>query len=101
MSAAAAQKKVSKPKVPAAHPKYGDMVVAAIQALKDRTGSSRQAIVKYIQANYKVGENCNNQVKVTLRKMGEKGTLKHSKGTGANGSFKVGKYPWSYHPVIA
>lgn len=41
-------------KAPASHPTYIDMTRAAIQALKDRTGSSRQAILKYIMANYKV-----------------------------------------------
>merc|ERR1712037_939429 len=30
------------------------MIAAAITTLKDRTGSSRQAILKYICANYKV-----------------------------------------------
>ena len=45
-------KKVKKaaPKKPADHPKYIDMITAAISALKERTGSSRQAIVKYIRA---------------------------------------------------
>merc|ERR1739846_301956 len=47
-------KKASKPKAPAAHPKYSVMIAAAITSLKDRTGSSRQAILKYICANYKV-----------------------------------------------
>merc|ERR1711902_121839 len=51
---AAPAKKASKPKAPAAHPKYSVMIAAAITALKDRTGSSRQAILKYICANYKV-----------------------------------------------
>merc|ERR1712226_961439 len=51
---AAKPKKVAKPKAPAAHPKYSVMIAAAIAALKDRTGSSRQAILKYICANYKV-----------------------------------------------
>merc|ERR1712079_451792 len=51
---AAKTKKVAKPKAPAAHPKYSVMIAAAIAALKDRTGSSRQAILKYICANYKV-----------------------------------------------
>jgi len=39
-------KKVKKaaPKKPADHPKYIDMITAAISALKERTGSSRQAI---------------------------------------------------------
>merc|ERR1712058_169788 len=47
-------KKASKPKAPAAHPKYSVMIAAAITSLEDRTGSSRQAILKYICANYKV-----------------------------------------------
>merc|ERR1711981_1329924 len=51
---AAAPKKVAKAKAPAAHPKYSVMIAAAITTLKDRTGSSRQAILKYICANYKV-----------------------------------------------
>merc|ERR1739844_396342 len=46
--------KAKKPKAPAAHPTYAVMVAAAIKALKDRSGSSRQAILKYILANYKV-----------------------------------------------
>merc|ERR1711870_63319 len=34
-------KKASKPKAPAAHPKYSVMIAAAITSLKDRTGSSK------------------------------------------------------------
>ena len=48
--AAAKPKKVAKP---AEHPKYVDMAVAAIQALGEKKGSSRAAILKYIIANYK------------------------------------------------
>ena len=51
-----AKKKPSKPKKPADHPPYSEMIKAAIVALKERGGSSRQAIEKYIKANYKVGE---------------------------------------------
>merc|ERR1711970_755054 len=47
-------KKVVKAKTPAAHPTYSVMITDSIKALKDRTGSSRQAILKYICANYKV-----------------------------------------------
>jgi histone H1/5 len=46
-------KKTAKPKKPASHPKYGEMIAAALGALKERTVSSRQAILKYITANYK------------------------------------------------
>merc|ERR1719362_2850 len=57
MTAAAApkaKKVAAKPKVPAAHPPYAAMIKAAIKALGDKKGSSRQAILKYVCANYKV-----------------------------------------------
>merc|ERR1712038_948405 len=53
----AAEKKAkapAKPRAKPAHPKTSEMVVAAIKALKERTGSSLAAIKKYIAANYKV-----------------------------------------------
>ncbi|KAJ3177120.1 hypothetical protein HDU87_004612 [Geranomyces variabilis] len=37
----------------AQHPAYKEMVTVAITELKDRTGSSRQQIKKYIESNYK------------------------------------------------
>ncbi|KAK3739481.1 hypothetical protein QZH41_007840 [Actinostola sp. cb2023] len=76
---------------PAEHPKYQEMVLAALGALKDRTGSSRQAIKKYIQANYKVGDNCGTHLKLALKRMSDKGSILHVKGTGASGSFKLNK----------
>ena len=36
------------------NPTYVKMVTAAITELKERNGSSRQAILKYIMAKYKV-----------------------------------------------
>ena len=44
-------KKVAKP---AAHPTFKVMIAAALKGLKERGGSSRQAILKYIVSNYKV-----------------------------------------------
>ncbi|XP_048577108.1 histone H1-delta-like [Nematostella vectensis] len=78
-------------KKPAEHPKYTEMVAAAIDALKERSGSSRQAIEKCIKANYKVGDNVDTYLKLALKRMSEKGTLVHTKGTGASGSFKLNK----------
>ena len=86
-----AQKKKAAPKKPAEHPKYIDMITAAISALKERNGSSRQAIVKYISANYKVGDNANVHVKLALKRGVASGALAQPKGTGASGSFKVVK----------
>ena len=84
-------KKTAAPKKPAEHPKYIDMITAGIAALKERNGSSRQAIVKYIKANYKVGDNADVHIKMALKRGVTSGTLSQPKGTGASGSFKVAK----------
>jgi len=83
--------KKAAPKKPAEHPKYIDMITAAITALKERTGSSRQAIAKYIKANYKVGDNADVHLKMALKRGVASGALAQPKGTGASGSFKVVK----------
>merc|ERR1712210_396385 len=64
-------KKATKPKVPAAHPPFASMIATAIKALKERNGSSRQAILKYIVANNKIGDAAKAQVRVrvALKKM--------------------------------
>merc|ERR1712142_321074 len=80
-----AEKKVAKK--PADHPKYSEMIAAAIGALKERSGSSRQAIVKYIAANYKVGDGAGTHVKLALKRGVTSGALKQVKGAGASGSF--------------
>merc|ERR1711962_284940 len=83
-----AEKKKAAPKKPADHPKYSEMITAAIAALKERTGSSRQAIVKYISANYKVGDSAGTHVKLALKRGVASGQLKQVKGAGASGSLK-------------
>lgn len=83
--------KKSAPKKPAEHPKYIDMISAAISALKERNGSSRQAILKYISSNFKVGESANVHLKVALKKGVASGVLAQPKGVGASGSFKLVK----------
>lgn len=86
-------KKASKPKKPAAHPKYSDMIAKAITSLKERGGSSRQAILKHIMANFNVGKDGNQinaHLKQALKRGVAKGTLKQAKGTGASGSFRLG-----------
>ena len=66
------------------------MIKAAIVALKERSGSSRQAIEKYIKANYKVGE-VGSHLKMALKRGAASGKLVHTKGVGASGSFKLPK----------
>merc|ERR1711956_101550 len=80
--------KAKKPAVKAAHPPYAVMVAAAITALKERGGSSRKAILKYIVANNKVADAAKAQVRVKLavRKM-----LAAKKLVPVKGSFKLAK----------
>merc|ERR1712144_111601 len=86
---------MGKAKAPAAHPKYSVMIPAAIAGLKDRSGSSRQAILKWIKANYKVehpqaGQHLNMALKAGVKK----GTLKMARASGKGaGSFKLGEKP--------
>merc|ERR1712083_199518 len=90
-----AVKEAKKAKAPAAHPKYSVMIPAAIAGLKDRSGSSRQAILKWIKANYKVehpqaGQHLNMALKAGVKK----GTLKMARASGKGaGSFKLGEKP--------
>ena len=85
----------SKPKKPSSHPKYTDMIAASLGSLKERGGSSRQAILKYISSHYDVGKNervVNQHLKMALMRVGVKnGSLKQAKGTGASGSFRLGE----------
>lgn len=87
------QKKAVKPKkptAPASHPKTIDMVIAAITNLKDRKGSSLQAVKKYIGANYKVDvEKITPFIRRGLKSAVIGGKLVQIKGTGASGSFKL------------
>jgi len=80
-----------KPRPPAQHPKYSEMIIAAITATKERGGTSRQKILKYIGANYKVGDGFEAHARLALKRMVTAGTLIQTKGTGASGSFKLAK----------
>ena len=97
-------KKTVKAKVVAVHPKFNEMVVSAISSLKERKGSSRNAILKYISANYKLGTNdkkINSNLKTCLRNGVSIGLLNQVKGTGASGSFKVAVQPKPVKKVVA
>ena len=87
----AASKKPKKSVAPSSHPKYSVMIVSAIKALKERNGSSRQAILKYITANYKVEpKKAAIQLRLSLKRAISNGSLKMAKekGKGA-GCYKV------------
>ena len=67
------------------------MIVAAVGALKDRTGSSRQAILKYICANYKVdSKKAATQTRLALKRMTAGGELRMAKDKGKGaGCYKL------------
>merc|ERR1712179_727141 len=75
------------------HPTYDVMVMEAIKTLKERKGSSRQAIIKYINSNYKISDKKPEalavQVRLALKRETAKGNLTNPKGP--NGSFKISK----------
>merc|ERR1711922_76550 len=87
-------KKIVKAKTPAAHPTYSVMITDSIKALKDRTGSSRQAILKYICANYKVDAvKAAVHVRTALKKGVAAETLKMAAAAGKKGAgcYKLGE----------
>merc|ERR1712119_17737 len=89
---AAAAPKVKKAKAPAAHPPYASMITAAIKALGDKKGSSRQAILKYVVANNKVdAAKAAVRVRIALKKMiaAKKVVAAAAAGKKGAGSFKL------------
>jgi|SRR5215475_4446395 len=83
-------KAAKKPRVAPSHPKTADMVNSAITNLKERGGSSLQAIKKYVASNYKVDvEKLSPFIKKYLKSAVASGALVQTKGKGASGSFKL------------
>ena len=79
-----------KPKAAPSHPKVSEMVNSAITSLKERGGSSLQAIKKHIGAQYKVDvDKLSPFIKKYLKSAVVSGALVQTKGKGATGSFKL------------
>ncbi|VDM24232.1 unnamed protein product, partial [Hydatigera taeniaeformis] len=91
VAAAPSASKASKVvKASASHPPFAKMIIEAIVALKEKGGSSRQAILKYIKSHYKVDERVAEvNVRRVLVSATASGKLIRVKGAGASGSFKV------------
>merc|ERR1712202_119605 len=88
------KKVAKKAKTPAVHPTYSVMIGESIKAMKDRSGSSRQAIMKYICANYKVdAAKAGVPLRLALKKGVAAGTLKMGGAAGKKGAgcFKIGE----------
>lgn len=79
-----------KAKTTPSHPPVAQMVNAAIKALKERGGSSTQAIKKYISSTYKIDAEKKSQfIRKYLKSAVVSGKLVQTKGKGASGSFKL------------
>lgn len=67
------------------------MVIAVINSLNERGGSSRHAIKKYIAANSNVDvEKRSSFIRKALKSAVDSGSIAQTKGKGASGSFKIG-----------
>uniref|UniRef100_A0A3B3YZP0 Histone H1 n=1 Tax=Poecilia mexicana TaxID=48701 RepID=A0A3B3YZP0_9TELE len=85
--AKAAKKKASKPKK--SGPSVGELIVKTVAASKERGGVSAAALKKALAAGgYDVDKN-KARVRTAIKSLLTKGTLVHTKGTGASGSFKM------------
>ena len=96
-------KKAMKPRDPAAHPKYSEMISGAIQASGNRKGSSCIAILRYITTNYKVDvANAPMRLKLTIKKMLEAKTILPAAVAGKKGSghFKLAPKPKVLKPKL-
>lgn len=82
--------KTKKPRAKPMHPRTAEMVNAAITNLKERSGSSLQAIKKYVLTTYKIDvEKHAPFIKRYLKTAVASGALVQTKGKGATGSFKL------------
>merc|ERR1712037_882108 len=97
------EKKLAKAKTTPSPPTYSVMITAAVGALKDRTGSSRQAILKYICANYKVDDKkAATQTRLALKRMTAGGELKMAKDKGKGaGCYKLASSEKAEKPAPA
>lgn len=93
IAAAPAPAKAPKAKKPASkptHPPTAQLVNGAIKALHERSGSSLQAIKKFIAQHDKVdADKLAPFIKKYLKKATASGNLVQTKGKGASGSFKL------------
>lgn len=81
---------VKKQRVKPTHPPTSEMVNNAVKSLKERGGSSLQAIKKYLANNYKIdSDKLSPFIKKYLKSAVTNGTLIQTKGKGASGSFKL------------
>lgn len=78
----------------AEHPTYRKMISSALGAMKERKGTSRQKIQKFIADTYKLDLTASNShLKRALTSGVTKGAFLQTTGKGASGSFKLAPMP--------
>ena len=88
------------------HPTYINMITNALETLKARNGSSRQALLKFIMTTYNVGNDkrqVNKYLKIALRNGIKRGIWRHmreSRVHGASGSFLLAPLPPLIEPEV-
>lgn len=93
---------IKKPRIKPTHPPTSDMVNNAIKSLKERGGSSLQAIKKYLSSNYKIdAEKLAPFIKKYLKSAVSTGALIQTKGKGASGSFKLSPSSLKPKPITS
>jgi histone H1/5 len=83
--------KSKKDKSAPAHPKYEEMIREAILSLKERKGSSRQAIKKYILNTFKLPDNTTtaSRIRIAIQRGVEKGVFAFPNGP--SGTIKLAR----------
>merc|ERR1712080_348689 len=83
--------KAKKPAKPSEHPPFKAMIVSAISELKEKGGSSRQAILKHIVANNKVDAGkAPGQLRLAIKRASAGGIIVSAKDSGkGSGKFLV------------
>ncbi|XP_078058280.1 histone H1-like [Mustelus asterias] len=85
------RKKKAAPRPAAAGPKLGEQILNVVAGCSDRKGMSLAAIKKALAGSgVDVGKRCS-QIRLTIKRKVEKGSLVQTKGQGASGSFKLAK----------
>ncbi|XP_067836626.1 histone H1-like, partial [Heptranchias perlo] len=87
----APKKKKAVPRPKSTGPPLGEQILKIVGDCKDRKGISLAAIKKVLATKGLDVEKLRSQIKLSIKRNVEKGSLVQIKGTGASGSFRVAK----------
>ena len=85
------RKKKAAPRSATAGPKLGEQILKVVAGCSDRKGMSLAAIKKALAGSGVDVVKRGSQIRLTIKRKVEKGSLMQTKGQGASGSFKIAK----------